>query len=394
MAIFNVRHGPFRSLPAVEPGQFLIAEDENALYCDLVNEDDPNDIFRVRIGDFQVVNSLEELALNSNKSDHALYYIKPHRNEYGIESGNVLARYDESTNKFYQINTDTGVTSAEVYQLNDPDGFNLLTDVRYDPDTRKLSLILGARAPFMSEFNTLAKVVDRINGDENTQGSFRNLVKVERERATEVESVLREDVDNAQASADTAQETVDSLISGEFSDAKSDIQTLLGSDKSSSNRATKSIRTIASEELTERLIPDNAKEALDTLQEIANWIQEHPDEASAMNTAIQNLKAYVGVIPNEAYSGDIVNYISEHSDGVVSSLKGSAVIATESDGIVTIKSGIKENDGKVSNKNDPDITLLKVAVTGRASDIIFDNGKTLEEQVVDMNDSVQNWDTF
>ena len=36
------------------------------------------------------------------------------------------------------------------------------------------------------------------------------------------------------------------------------------------------------------MIPGNADEALDTLQEIDAWIQDHPGDAAGMNTAIGN----------------------------------------------------------------------------------------------------------
>lgn len=54
------------------------------------------------------------------------------------------------------------------------------------------------------------------------------------------------------------------------------------------NDADKSVRTIANEELAAQLIPESARESLDTLQEIATWIQTHPDDAAAMNLAIEN----------------------------------------------------------------------------------------------------------
>ena len=41
------------------------------------------------------------------------------------------------------------------------------------------------------------------------------------------------------------------------------------------------IRTIANNELAKALIPENAQAALDTLTEIANWIQNHPDSYAA-----------------------------------------------------------------------------------------------------------------
>lgn len=50
--------------------------------------------------------------------------------------------------------------------------------------------------------------------------------------------------------------------------------------------ADKSVRTIANEELAAQLIPEGAQESLDTLKEIADWIQSHPDDAAAMNSAI------------------------------------------------------------------------------------------------------------
>ncbi len=66
------------------------------------------------------------------------------------------------------------------------------------------------------------------------------------------------------------------------------VTTLIGSD------ASKSVRTIANEELAAQLIPENAKESLDTLQEIAQWIQDHPDDVTAIHAAIAALQTKVG----------------------------------------------------------------------------------------------------
>ena len=65
------------------------------------------------------------------------------------------------------------------------------------------------------------------------------------------------------------------------------VDTLVGEDTG------KSVRAIANEELAAQLIAEGAKESLDTLQEIAAWIQSHPDDASAMNAAIEALEAKV-----------------------------------------------------------------------------------------------------
>lgn len=70
---------------------------------------------------------------------------------------------------------------------------------------------------------------------------------------------------------------------------KARIDVLVGAKDEEGNfvDAGKSVRTIANEELAAQLIGENADEALDTLKEIADWIQQHPEDATAMNTAIE-----------------------------------------------------------------------------------------------------------
>ena len=58
------------------------------------------------------------------------------------------------------------------------------------------------------------------------------------------------------------------------------ISTLVGSDSG------KTIRSIASEEIAAQLIGENPSESLDTLEEIAAWIQSHPEDAASMNAEI------------------------------------------------------------------------------------------------------------
>ena len=52
----------------------------------------------------------------------------------------------------------------------------------------------------------------------------------------------------------------------------------------------KTIREIANEEIASKLISEGAQESLDTLEEIAAWIQSHPEDAASMNEAIVNLE--------------------------------------------------------------------------------------------------------
>ena len=83
------------------------------------------------------------------------------------------------------------------------------------------------------------------------------------------------------------------------------VTTLIGED------ADKSVRTIANEELAKQLIAENAAESLDTLAEIAAWIQSHPEDASAMNKAIDDLEALVGTLPQGITATNVVDYIAE-----------------------------------------------------------------------------------
>jgi len=124
---------------------------------------------------------------------------------------------------------------------------------------------------------------------------------------------------------------IDALNLGTTYASKSAVDTLIGSDTG------KSARTIANEELATQLIPANAAEALNTLQEIAAWIQAHPGDASTMNaaiTALQN-KLVLGTDPTteaeyttvQAYVQAALANVDNHShdnkqvlDGITSAL--------------------------------------------------------------------------
>lgn len=54
-------------------------------------------------------------------------------------------------------------------------------------------------------------------------------------------------------------------------------------------------------------------------------------------------------------------------------LDSTATIASVSSGVVTLKAGLSEVDGIVANNSDSDITLAKVATTGAAEDVDYDN---------------------
>lgn len=71
---------------------------------------------------------------------------------------------------------------------------------------------------------------------------------------------------------------------------KSIVDALIGTDSG------KTVRAIAAEELAAKLIPENAAASLDTLAEIAAWIQEHPEDAATMNSNIAALQQAVSAL--------------------------------------------------------------------------------------------------
>lgn len=122
------------------------------------------------------------------------------------------------------------------------------------------------------------------------------------------------------------------------------VDTLIGTDTG------KSARTIANEELAKQLIPSTAQESLDTLKEIADWIQAHPAEVTEMNSKITALEGKAhehanktvidGITAEKVASWDSALHASdikvatEASAGVV---KASGEIAVATDGKMSLK---------------------------------------------------------
>lgn len=94
-------------------------------------------------------------------------------------------------------------------------------------------------------------------------------------------------------------------LQGNIDTVSGKVTTLIGDD------VDKSVRTIANEELAAQLIPAGAKESLDTLQEIAAWIQSHPDDASAMNAAIAKLEGILAGIGGDGEKATVVAYVTD-----------------------------------------------------------------------------------
>ena len=123
----------------------------------------------------------------------------------------------------------------------------------------------------------------------------------------------------AQVSEDDLDTALRAVLNGKAS--ATDLATLVGSDTG------KSARTIANEELAKQLIPEGAQESLDTLTEIAQWIQDHPDDAAAMNTALGKLQAIVDGIGGE--EDDYATVMAAIEGKIAAAMAGIAQDATK-----------------------------------------------------------------
>ncbi len=302
MAKFAFKKGLSANLPAAyDAGTIYITTDERAMYLDV------DDSTRIRIGDFQEFATLAALQAVTNPSTTALYY---------VTELNCLAKYDGT--KFVQINVDTGATSVEVVGSG-----NAVTAASYDPATRKL--ILTAGATYTTAEDVDKKITDKVGElkiGEETFSTVKEYLDKKTEGITSDASLteLTGRVTTAEEAIDALEAKVGTIpegsnIAGMISDTKDKVDTLIGAD------ANKSVRDIATEQLAAQLIPENAKESLDTLQEISVWIQSHPDDAAAMNKAISDLEKLVGTLPEGVTSTNVVSYIKEYTDAAVATLE-------------------------------------------------------------------------
>ena len=141
-----------------------------------------------------------------------------------------------------------------------------------------------------------------------------------------------------------------------------EVDTLIGTDTG------KSVRAIANEELAAQLIPENAKESLDTLAEIAAWIQAHPDDASAMNAAIAALETKVDT-GDQTVSAYVTAAITALNIGDYAKAADLTALAAR---VTTAEGNIDALETEVAKKaNDAD--LAAVAKSGKVEDLTQDN---------------------
>ena len=278
--------------------------------------------------------------------------------------------------------TDLSAINAAIAAIND-ESTGILATAKGYADTKVSELADG-------QVKSNKDAIAVLNGADTVDGSVAKSIK-------DLKTTLDADIATAKASGDNAQADVDALEAkvGDVPEDKTVVQmisdaqtaatyddtevrgliqdnadaieahktavdakvtTLVGDD------ANKSVRTIANEELAAQLIPEGAKESLDTLQEIAAWIQSHPDDASAMNQAITALQTLVGTIPEGATATDIVNYIKELVDAEKTRATGAE------SGLDTRLSAVETLVGEGGSVDDKIATAKQEAIDAAATD--------------------------
>lgn len=268
MAQISFKMGLRADLPATyEPGCVRLCTDERSWYVDI------SDSQRIRVGDFQEVANIAALTSIQNPSTTALYY---------AAAENVLAKYNGS--RWVQINPDRGYTSIEVTGEG-----NAVTSITEDAENRKIVVTLGATYTTADDVDGAisAAIGDLGNNDESVP--YATVKEYVDDKVADVVAGSIEGLGALAAKDQVAEADLESALAAKIN-GKADqttVDTLVGADTG------KSVRTIANEELAAQLIPEGAQESLNTLQEIAQWIQDHPDDAAAMNTAIEALETKV-----------------------------------------------------------------------------------------------------
>lgn len=255
-----------------------------------------------------------------------------------------------------------------------------------------------------------------LNGEDTVEGSVKKQIKTAKETVeakigivpdnkTVVEMIKEAQTaatyDDAQVKADIKKNAEAIEAHKTAVDAK--VTTLVGSD------ADKSVRTIANEELAAQLIPDGAKESLNTLQEIAAWIQSHPDDASAMNEAISKLNAIVdgiGDVDSDekatvvAYVTDAISALKIGDYAKAADLTALAGRVTALEGLVTSEKVAKWDASEQNAKDYADSLAVNYDSSGSAnaaetnSKAYADNLNTaMDTKVADVTDRVTELET-
>lgn len=191
------------------------------------------------------------------------------------------------------------------------------------------------------------------------------------------------------ATKDEVSDLVDMSIVTEL---QGKIETLVGEDTD------KSVRDIAVDVLTETLVSETATEAYDTLAEMSDWIKSHPEDAAAMNTAIQknatDIQSNATAITNldasyKAADTKVLIDAQEYTDNInFYTIKDNPIVDGEAGSITFVDEtgyiGLKVTDDGIIAKDvvTPEHTLSSKADKSFVEDNYY-NKSTVDKKIAD-----------
>ena len=189
--------------------------------------------------------------------------------------------------------------------------------------------------------------------------------------------------------------------------AEGNLTTLIASDSG------KSVRTIANEELAKQLIPEGANESLDTLKEIADWIQAHPADVTEMNSAIsknaediatnaeaieQNVTDIATNASNISKNASAISNLTTRHDEEMTAVEGRATaLENRATAIETAATNLEKKVDDNKTATDQEIAAIKKTASDNltaAKDYTDEQVKTLATNRIDtiVNSSVEEAD--
>ena len=269
----------------IKDGTIYVTTDEHAMYIDHGTQ-------RIRLGDFISVDTIEDLPSAGHAYETAMYYVK---------TNNILARWDKTNSRWIQIN------KAGVVGVESTGSGNIISDITTviaNDGTLKLKVTRTTVASTDDLINLAARVstnenniedlqedVTKFKGGVEVSGSILNI-------ANDVKTTLL----GGETSYTTLKTVGDALrqlmanIQGYDNRITANaeaIDVLNGTDEGSVAKtvATEIAKVIA-----------NAPASYDTLKEIADWINDHPNTVADINTAITNLTSRVSDLETDVSS--------------------------------------------------------------------------------------------
>ncbi len=394
-ANIQFKRGLLANLPAqVQDGTIYVTTDESAMYID-------NGTKRIRLGDFIPVNTVNDLPATGHAYETALYYVK---------TGNILARWNSTSNSWVQIN------KAGVVGVNSSPTGNVVTDITTtvaDDGTLRLVVTkasvatteeldrLKTRVENLEDFKTSAAAdIAMFKGDANTAGSILNAVATAtaallgsetqyttfKALADEIRT-LKTDVGNLKTKVSGIENDIENL-----QDTVSGHTTVLTKLDGDANTEGSVLNLIAAER--------TARESEDTglttrIGDLENDVEDLSDDVSANTAAITLLNKTDGTVGSvkktvdDAIAAIVANApndfdtLKEISDWISTHADSAASMNTQ---ITNLGSDVSNLQNRMENAED-NIDSLKTRMTTAEGNITTAQGNitTIQGQITTLN---------